>query len=164
MKTIEQKKQWMTDHIGMLDFVQNGTQHVVALPSAYRIALSRPLPRLINIFAEISPAVRLRCVPTRLEATADSRDESIGLLFRKVSEAIFQDGEIDIYKPKKNQTQDVLKPGKMYSVINFEDPLHDHASPALIDFSILVAPCNLANITLLDYDSAHCHLLDPKFS
>lgn len=164
------RARWLDANFGGLETVQNGSKYVCALPEMYYLKPDTPLHigLIMMHFMGASHAdsnqkdfQRMRFTPLRLEMTADSLRESVGKLHKTVVRLGMYE-ELRRYQPKDGQDASMLVSGKSYAIVRQDDPLHDHKSPDLIDFSAPIVTPWVQRVRMLEYNDYHSHLLNPK--
>lgn len=71
---------------------------------------------------------------------------------------------IDVYRPKKGQPEDIIKPGQTYSCIRHEDEFHDHDSTDLIDFTIKPVSLRIQRVYEVPFEENHMHMMSTKLA
>ncbi len=164
------RAQWLDANFGGLEMIQNGSKYVCVLPEIYYLQpdMASHMETMLIHFMGASNNKRGRTgfqrdrfIPVRLEMTADSLRESIGNLHKTVIKLSLYD-ELRRYKPKDGQDRSMLISHRSYAMVRQSDPLHDHSSIDLIDFSAPLVTPRLQRVRMYDFDNYHSHLLNPK--
>lgn len=160
---------WLDAHFGGLETIQNGSKYVSALPCMYFLQpdmkshIGLILTHLMgpsdnNTYDNVR---RARFIPLRLEMTSDSLKESVGKLHKTVIKLSLYD-ELRRHQPKDGQDPEMLVSGQSYAMVHRGDPLHDHSSLDLIDFSAPVVTPWVQRVRMREFEGFHSHLLNPK--
>lgn len=154
------KASWLHNNFGGLDIVKGTVQFTAALPQAYDLQPTKHKGQ-----TRTAPHGRLQLKPLRLQAKGLTAVDALGKLYENIMALnTGWDHEVLVYRPKQGQNPEILIPGKTYSCIQHEDPVHDHDSADLIDFTIKPITPRIQRVGKLPFEINHVHIMSRKLA